>query len=414
MRQITYEEKAMISMIAPALSGRSWGFRHAEPDWEQLIDQAERHKILPLLYPVLEKQPVSEAQMTQIQAGSQKVVLQSYHLLFFSKYVLNLLKENQIPAVLLKGASAAMYYPVPELRKSGDVDILLLDAETLEAAKHILLKNGFTVLEEQTANHHLAMEGPDGIELEMHILLAEPFDNERINRYLKKLIPKMAAHVEHKDIMGVTLPVLSDGYLAFELLLHMLQHFLRSGFGLKLLCDWVVFWNRPVDTAEIKLYLELLREARLVGFSRMITSVCVHYLGLRGSGPDGLMLQNDRIFFAGGLFCVLNPKSVCREFLMEILDAEEFGKSEKDRMVVLRSNRISDYIREFHHQMRLNYPKAGKHIWLWPVLWPVTLLRFLYNNKKIRNISTIEILKKAGDRSRLIEQMYLFRRDYTK
>lgn len=36
------------------------------------------------------------------------------------------------------------------------------------------------------------------------------------------------------EIMGYPIPVVSDAYYAYHLLLHMLQHFLRAGFGLKL------------------------------------------------------------------------------------------------------------------------------------------------------------------------------------
>jgi len=64
-------------------------------------------------------------------------------------------------------------------------------------------------------------------------------------------------------------------------------------------------------------------------------------------------------------------------------------------MVIVRGSGINGYIREFHHQMNLNYPKCGKIFLFWPVLWIATLIRFIYNNRKIRKTTSVDILKKA-------------------
>lgn len=104
----------------------------------------------------------------------------------------------------------------------------------------------------------------------------------------------------------------------------------------------------------------------------------------------------------------LNKSYNIEGFFHEILEAEEFGKSAGNRMVTLRGVRFRDFCREFHHQMCLNFPKASKCFLIWPVLWCITLVRFLRNNKKIRNQSTWSILKKARNRSREMEQLHLF------
>ena len=95
-------------------------------------------------------------------------------------------------------------------------------------------------------------------------------------------------------------------------------------------------------------------------------------------------------------------------FMEELMDAEEFGKKNKNRMVALRGTGFCAYFREFHHQMHLNYPKAGKCFLLWPVLWVMTLVRFLRNNKKIRSVSSRELFENAGKRGRIVKGMNLF------
>ena len=99
-----------------------------------------------------------------------------------------------------------------------------------------------------------------------------------------------------------------------------------------------------------------------------------------------------------------------KEFLEEVFEAGEFGKTSPDRMVVLRGTGWIAYIREFHHQMRLAYPKAGQVIIIWPVLWIMTFAGFIYRNHSIRNVTGSAIIKKAAQRSRLAGEMKLFKK----
>jgi hypothetical protein len=172
----------------------------------------------------------------------------------------------------------------------------------------------------------------------------------------------------------------------------MLQHFLYAGFGLKLLCDWVVLWNQPWMESEKQCFLRLTQESGTGKFAAVITSVCVQYLGLTPEKAD---------------FLEVNP-AAAEAFMTEILEAEEFGYSSRDRMVMMSGSGLFDYLREFQHQMHLNYPKAGKCVLCWPVLWVLTLVRFLHNNRTIRGVSAVSVLRKAGKRSRLMEELDLF------
>jgi hypothetical protein len=76
-------------------------------------------------------------------------------------------------------------------------------------------------------------------------------------------------------------------------------------------------------------------------------------------------------------------------------------------MVMLRGRGLTAYVREFHHQTQLNYPKACGIFLCWPVLWLLTLLKFLKNNRTVRHVSTRDLLKKAGERSELRKKMGL-------
>lgn len=386
LRLLSESLKSKDNYTQTALSGKA-------PDWDKFFTIAQNHAVLPLLYDRLMEEPLSKADRQQVEQVGRRAAQQSYHLLFFSRYVIELLRQHGIETALLKGPAISCYYPVPELRKSGDVDLLLLEKEKLAQAEKVFKEAGFNIEKKQITNHHLAVETPQGIEIELHTMLAEPFENDEMNRYLERTVLEMKRHVREKELLGMELPVLSDAYNAYYLLIHMLQHFLREGFGLKLLCDWVVFWSSGIAKEEMESYQQLVKESRLEGFSKMITSLCVHFLGLKDIG-----------------LCSLFPKDISKEFMRDILEAEEFGKSNRERMLVLQGTGISDYMREFQHQMHLNYPNAGK-IWiLWPALWIATLIRFLYNNRKIRKTSSIKIFRQAEKRSWMLKQLKLFQK----
>ena len=391
------EQLELCRLLSLALHNKALERLSPDVDYARVIAVAESHKVMALLHPVLEHTGLQESIWKIVDRKGEQTVRQSYRLLMLSRYVIGLLKENGIDAILLKGCGTAAWYPVPELRKSGDIDLLFKSEDETRKALQILAQQGFVTTEDQPANHHIVCESPDSVSLELHMSLAEPFDSEKTNRFLADCQKEYFAHRRVVDCMGVAFELTSDGYHAFYLLLHMLQHYVRAGFGVKLLCDWVVFWESPLSEEEKKIFLRLTQESGTFGFAVMMTRVCVKYLGLREKQVEFLMQAE--------------PKDVCdltEELMAEIFEAEEFGHSSKDRMVVLRGTGLMDYAREFHHQMKLNYPKAGKIMVLYPVLWIMTLCGFLYRNRTLRKVSGRQILKKAKKRSQLTEQMRLF------
>ena len=80
-------------------------------------------------------------------------------------------------------------------------------------------------------------------------------------------------------------------------------------------------------------------------------------------------------------------------------------------MVGMDGNSFISYIKEFHHQMHIKFPKAGRVLLLWPVLWIATLFRFLSNNKKLNRAPVRDIINKAGDRGRLVKRLTSNKRD---
>jgi len=397
--KLNKEQRLLCLFLCQALTGRrprELSELLRQTDIKKVIHAARQHKVLSLLYGVFceewEGKGLEEADKRNVESVSRVTAKQSYRLLFLTRYLIRTLEEAGVPALVLKGSGVAELYPVPEMRKSGDVDVLI-PKEKLEIVTGLLEEKNFLVKQSQHANHHLAFRSEDGIDLEIHTMLAEPFRDSGINRAMDRLLPDYFKKREYRDCMGVSLPVPAEPYQALQLLLHMLQHFLRAGFGLKLLCDWVVFWNRDTALGIVPEFLELADSCHVRGFAETITMVCREFLGLRkdlpmGSSPD---------------------RKLAEEFLQDVFAAEEFGKADRDRMVIVQKNSLWAYIKEFHYQMKMNHPRTSPYVVLWPALWVITLAVFLQNNRKLNRGRVKDILRNAGDRSKLLQQMGLDR-----
>lgn len=389
-------QEALLALLRASLAGEkapAYGER-----LEEILPLANAHAVTPLLYEPLAPLPEEPAgPWRELQEKAERCAVQYYRLLAVTQRWTDRLEAAGIPTALLKGAGAARAYPVPEMRKSGDVDLLLLHREDLDRAREVLLAAGASLDEEQHARHHVGFRLPEGMELELHIELTEEFRDRRADQGLRRAREALAAGVTPREVFPrVSLPLLNDGGQALSLLLHMLSHFRGSGFGVKLLCDWTAFWRRPIPKDQLDWYLRVVEDCGLAGFSAGVTQVCVEALGLPEEPVRPLLAQ-----------AAVSPET--RDALLEeILRSEEFGKTGGGRMVLVRSVGLSGYAREFHRQTRRNFPRGSRCPLLWPGLWAATLVRFLRNNRKLRGVKTGAVLRSAADRSKLAKGLDLF------
>lgn len=401
--ELKKEERQLLALLRKAFGEEKENeslFLKEDSDWERLLALAKEHAVLSFLYDVCKhEETVPKWVLEKMQQAAYITAVSNYRLLFLTKHIYELLEENEIQTIVLKGISTASLYPVPEMRKSGDVDMLLCDGSQLEEACQILEREGYVRNQIQEANHHMELKNKEGISIELHSCLTEAFESRRMNQYMEHLLWEFTQQRQENVSWGFSFCELQPAYHAFYLILHMLQHYLRAGFGLKLLCDWVVFWEKEarLSQKQKQIFQRLIRGSKTEGFVCLMSAVCMDKLGL----------CRDRVSFFMDAASIEIEKELVDLFTLEIFAAGEFGHRDTARMVAMTKTGLQAYIREFHHQMQLNYPESGKIWLLWPFLWLLTFVRFVHNNKK-RQISGREILQAAAKRSTITAKMNLF------
>ena len=173
---------------------------------------------------------------------------------------------------------------------------------------------------------------------------------------------------------------------------HMLKHYLYSGFGIRLLCDFVLYlkrYEKEIDFSRIHQWCEASRISHLY---EIILKTCRLYLALPASIDPAINASPE----------------TSEAFLIRILEDGDMGTDVSQALVGSGSYRkinLLTYFREGHVQMKVRFPKAGHCPLLWPALWPATFFCFLKNTYTLRNTTlrqTLNDFRKRNQKTSLI------------
>ena len=202
-----------------------------------------------------------------------------------------------VPYVILKGTAAAKYYPYPEYRVMGDIDIMTKRQDFDIACKE-LLENGYVI--KKSLKREIGFV-KNGIMIELHRYFASLNDPEQA-AYLDNLIIDHinSTHLLPDDINGLTL------------LEHINQH-LENGLGLRQIIDWMMFVDKCLPDEKWPAFCELSEHVGMTKLAIAVTRMCEIYLGL----PE-------RKWCAGA------DEKVCHKLMDYIYSSGNFGNKQND------------------------------------------------------------------------------------
>ena len=261
-----------------------WENPLAAQDWAALFQLAQAHHVLPMIFEAVYACPAArcaDAQLMQLvkRQTMQSVMMQAMktgELLALVKH----LKAAGVTPCVVKGAVCRSLYPSPDHRISGDEDVFI-PPEQFERCHEAMLAFGMQPADPQQ-DMQAAHEVPYGklgsplyIELHKHLF---PPDSDAYGDF-NRFFADAHAHATEIVVDGTPLTTLGPTDHFFYLICHAFKHFLHSGFGIRQVCDIVLFagrYGREIDWTAV---LKNCREIRAEQFAAALLRIGQKHFG---------------------------------------------------------------------------------------------------------------------------------------
>ena len=318
------------------------------------------------------------------------------------------LEQLGVQPLVMKGIVCRSLYPKPDLRPSGDEDLLIPEKD-FAAVDAYFMRKGF-VRDKETAMPNGAKDGdaPEemgyihpktGVFYEIHTRL---FSTESsAYGYLNRAFSDVFAHPSKVEVQGQSIFTLEETHHLFYLLCHSFKHFLHGGVGIRQICDMVQMirvYGRKIDW---EMFWQLCEEYHMTCFCINLLDIGERYLGFSYEASGAVRAAKK-----------LHPDS--EALLIDILDAGSFGKSSAGR---IHSANITLYAAETGAEkhtaggiwkslvpeasyMKNKYPYAARYPFLLPAAYVQRILKWLGQGEKEQKSSIevgagrVELLKK--------------------
>ena len=251
-------------------------------EWERLYEEAENQAIVGILLTGLERLPSEQLPPLEVKLqwiGEVQIIQHENKVK--DSAVVDLCEwflGEDIRFVVVKGQTLAAIYPDNSLRQSGDIDFLV-HPDDWSKAFALVERTGLNI-ESEHAEKHVEWTKEE-VPYEMHHALA-CFARPRHQRYWENVIePEIWKHPWTVEIEGYLVPTLFPVLNVLYVFVHIFEHFIKEGIGLRQIVDWFylmenVRWKKE-DVEQLDRWLNGIGlKKAFVGFGAVLTD----YLGL--------------------------------------------------------------------------------------------------------------------------------------
>ena len=361
-----------------------WEEDISEEEWESLLELSIRHQILPVFFDTVYACPAfSSLSREKVQSAKHQMIcqimVQNRKTEEFLELYKKLLAAGLTPMVV-KGIICRSLYREPDYRASGDED-LLISADEFKACSEIFLKNGMQYMDpssdvEKEGEVPFYKEG-GALRIELH---KELFPSEsQAYGYFNRIFEKAFENKIVLNIKGVPIYTLNHTDHLLYLLMHAFKHFLHSGFGVRQVCDIVLYANAYGKEIDWDYIYNTMEKIHGEVFSASIFDIGIRYLNFdmekacysktwRRVKANGEDLLEDLI--AGGIFgnSSISRKHSSNITLQAVTERNEQGKIKKPMLWQCVFPDMKYMERTYSYLT--NYP------FLLPVAWASRLKRY--------------------------------------
>lgn len=297
-----------IELLQLSLGTRE-GLSHAfdKKEWDEVYQAVQRMSMTGICFQGLQRlggnsedgfDAIGMAEMTYLTWMAKRAVIQQKNKLANArcKEITEMLAKDGYRACILKGQANALYYPHPELRMAGDIDVWVVPNELhgLEADRKTIA-NYVIAHEEDYVRmqyHHIDYHVFPDVEVEVHFCPMILFSHRKNKKLQEKFIEEMDfcfRNFNH-DRSFCTLTFMPNVLMQ---LVHMYRHVFDGGIGLKQFVDFYYLLCEIYRHEGRAGYHQLRKHVQDIGLSDFCGGVCyvIEQLFLNGKNQDILLIS---------------------------------------------------------------------------------------------------------------------------
>lgn len=386
----------------------TWEQEMSPEEWSSLFQLAETHHVLPMIFEAAYACPAAKSLPPQLMMSYKQRVLRAVMLQtmktneFLQLYAC--LREAGVTPLVVKGLVCRSLYPNPDYRMSGDED-LLIPAEQFELCYETMKAFGMETQESGLNAYEVPfVKQGSPLYIELHKSLFPPESDAYgdFNRYFEHVWDRAV----ELSAEGQTVCTLGYTDHLFYLICHAFKHFLHSGFGIRQVCDMILFANTWGKEIEWDAMLTWCKEIHADQFSAALFQIGQKYLCF---DPDkaGYTESWRKIQVEEGML------------LDDLLDAGIYGDSDMsrkhssnmtldavaaDKKGKKAGNAVLKSLFPSAKSLQGRYPYLQKHPYLLPVAWISRVLHYRAETKNSINNNAADSLKIGNQRIELLKK----------
>lgn len=188
--------------------------------------------------------------------------------------------DNGVEPILLKGQGIAQYYPNPDFRQCGDIDLYVgkqYFEKACEVVKALATENDMATVKHTKKHFHIYL---GKVPIELH-LYSDVYYPKRLDRIYQEISDAgiSVAPVE-VELAGYPVKTPSVNFNVFYIFNHLWHHFIADGVGLRQICDLCVLLHRFHGQIDYNYLRNVLERMGLMKQWKIFGSIAVDKLGL--------------------------------------------------------------------------------------------------------------------------------------
>lgn len=408
MQQIN---ELFLDILRAALRGRPFTPTQTltAEQWQSLVQLAAIHKVEPLLWETVYASGAMQQAAPELAASvkrqvRQQVILQTLRTSEFLA-LSEALRKAGIDAIVVKGITCRTLYPRPDHRPSADED-LLIPAAQYDACREVFARFGLmTPMEDREAadSYEVPFRKPGSpLYIELHKQLFPEVSDAYgdLNRFFGGVFERAAEVTACGGIVRTTAPT---DHL-FYLICHAFKHFLHSGFGIRQICDILLFAEHHGSELDWAQILQNCRAIRADRFAAAIFAIGQKHLGFdpdRAKYPadwrairvdEGPLLAD--VLCAGVYGTADDSRPHSSTITLDAVAAQKEGRRARGALLAAAFPSAKD--------LEGRYPWLKRHPYLLPAAWGSRILDYARRSRSGSNAA--EAMKLGSERIGLLKQ----------